>query len=399
MKKAQSFAMLGLNTRLVLTIAFAVEGLLIGALNAHARPAQPTTSAITVTVKTVEKSTQNTTLILYGKIIAQEQIAVYADMMQARITKVLVEEGDYVKAGQPLAVVDTALAQVQRMQFLAAKQRATAGLSQAKTALEDANRQLENAKAERVRGEEVAKDGLISKEILEQRVLAEQIAEGKLNAARNQLEIASADLLTAHAQLDEIDLKIKQAELIAPTAGTVLQKNAVAGQLLGQSSQPQFLLVKEGALEVDIQTTPEEAARLKNGLPVTVKVNGLAGSYPGNIRKKGGVIRDENQMIHIRVTFSRPPDVLPGHAAIVSVKQGHQASFYLPDSAIVSEGNQYFVYTVAGQKAKRIAVTVGQRLDGQVEIVEGITPGMKVIDKFASFVRDGEPVNIKQAAY
>lgn len=383
----------------MLTIAIAVVIFIIWHFSANSKTTRSASSVLSVTVQTIQSSPLNSSLELFGKVIALEQVPVYADMMQGRITKVLVDEGDHVKAGQQLAVVDTSLAKVQRVQSLAGKQRAIVGFSEAEAALEDAKKQLEQARAEKARGEKVAEDGLISKETLEQRVLAEQAAESKVNTARNQLRIALSDLLAANAQVDEADLKIKQAELIAPAAGRIIQKNAVVGQVLGQASQPQFLLAKDDTLEVDIQTIPEEATSLKNGMPVVIKVDGMPGTYRGTIRKKGVMVRDENQMVHIKVAFSKAPELMPGQSATVSAKLPHQDGIRLPDSAITAEGNQYFVYTVEQQHAKRIAVSIGQRVDGQVEILDGVTPGMRIIDKFAGFVRDGEPVNVIQAAH
>jgi len=400
MKRSQPFTLPAfLQSRLMLTIAIAALIFMIWHFSANSKNTRSASSILSVTVQTIQSSQLNSSLELFGKVIAAEQVPVYADMMQGRITKVLVDEGDHVKEGQKLAIVDTSLAKVQRVQSLATKQRAIVGFSEAQAALEDAKKQLEQAHAERARGEKVAEDGLMSKEILEQRVLAEQAAESKVNTARNQLRIALSDLLAANAQVDEADLKIKQAELIAPAAGRVIQKNAVVGQLLSQSSQPQFLLAKDDTLEVDTQTTPEEAASLKNGMPVVIKVDGMPRTYHGTIRKKGVMIRDENQMVHIKVAFSKAPELMPGQSASVSVKLPHQDGIRLPDSAITVEGNQYFVYSVEQQHAKRIAVSIGQRVDGQVEIIDGVTSGMRIIDKFAGFVRDGEPVNVIQAAY
>lgn len=400
MKRSQPLTLpVFLQSRLMLTIAIAALIFMIWHFSANSKTTRSASSILSVTVQTIESSPLNSSLELFGKVIALEQVPVYADMMQGRITKVLVDEGDHVKAGQQLAVVDTSLAKVQRVQSLAGKQRAIVGFSEAEAALEDAKKQLEQARAEKARGEKVAEDGLISKETLEQRVLAEQAAESKVNTARNHLRIALSVLLAANAQVEEADLKIKQAELIAPAAGRIIQKNAVVGQLLSQSSQPQFLLARDDTLEVDTQTTPEDAATLKNGMPVVIKVDGMPGTYRGTIRKKGLMIRDENQMVHIKVAFSKAPELMPGQSARVSVKLPRQNGIRLPDSAITAEGNQYFVYTVEQQHAKRIAVSIGQRVDGQVEIIDGVTPGMRIIDKFAGFVRDGEPVNVIQAAH
>lgn len=388
-----------LRTRMALAIVVLTSILMVWHFSTHSESARPSNSRLTVTAITVENKPLNSTLELFGKVVAQEQVPVYADMMQGRITKVLVDEGDHVKAGQQLAVVDTQLAKVQRVQSLASKQRAIVAFSEAEAALDDAKKTLDQARTERVRGEKVAEDGLISKELLEQRIQTEQAAESKLNTARNRLRMALSDLLSANAQVDEADLKIKQAELVAPVSGLVIQRNAVVGQLLSQTNQSQFLLAKDGTLEVDIETSVEVAASLTHGMPVQVKIKDAERSYAGHIRKKGIMVHDENQMLHLKVAFSKAPALSPGQAATVLVTLPQRNAIRVPDSAIAVEGDQYYVYSVEQGHAKRIAVTIGQRLDGEVEILSGVSPGMRLIDKFAGFIREGEPVNVIAAVH
>lgn len=388
-----------LRTRMALAIVVVTSILMVWHFSTHSESARPANTGLTVTAITVENKPLNSTLELFGKVVAQEQVPVYADMMQGRITQVLVDEGDHVKAGQQLAVVDTQLAKVQRVQSLASKQRAIVAFSEAEAALDDAKKTLDQARTERVRGEKVAEDGLISKELLEQRIQTEQAAESKLNTARNRLRMALSDLLSANAQVDEADLKIKQAELVAPVSGLVIQRNAVVGQLLSQTNQSQFLLAKDGTLEVDIETSAEVAASLTHGMPVQVKIKDADRRYAGHIRKKGIMVHDENQMLHLKVAFSKAPGLSPGQAATVLVTLPQRNAIRVPDSAIAVEGDQYYVYSVEQGHAKRIAVTIGQRLDGEVEILSGVSPGMRLIDKFAGFIREGEPVNVIAAVH
>ncbi|MFQ6333052.1 efflux RND transporter periplasmic adaptor subunit [Methylophilus sp. 3sh_L] len=398
-KRLQDQLPLFLRTRMAFAILLVTVILMVWHFSTHSESAKPANAALTVTALTVESKDLDSTLELFGKVVAQEQVPVYADMMQGRITQVLVDEGDHVKAGQQLAVVDTQLAKVQRVQSLASKQRAIVAFSEAEAALDEAKKNLDQARTERIRGEKVAEDGLISKEVLEQRVQAEQAAETKVNTARNHLRMALSDLLSANAQVDEADLKIKQAELVAPVSGLVIQKNAVVGQLLSQTNQAQFLLAKDGTLEIEIETSAELAASLKNGMPVRVKLNDAERSYPGHIRKKGIMVRDENQMLHIKVALAKMPALMPGQAASVLVTLPQRNAIRVPDSAIAVEGDQYYVYTVEQGYAKRVHVRIGQRLDGQVEILSGIGPGMQIIDQFAGFIREGEPVNLIAATH
>src|SRR5450830_570112 len=88
------------------------------------------TGAVTVSVINAQKKSVPRSLALSGVVVGREEVAVYADLPQGRISKVLVDEGQYVKACQILAVTDDAGVRVQQTQQNAVLQRATAALAQ-----------------------------------------------------------------------------------------------------------------------------------------------------------------------------------------------------------------------------------------------------------------------------
>lgn len=354
--------------------------------------------ALVVTTIVAQSGEVKPKLSAFGQLIGREEVPVYTDAMQGRILEVLVDEGDHVKAGQRLATIDTALIRVQRTQQLATQQRAVVAFNQAEAALDEAKLQLTQARSEKVRGDKVAEDGLISKEVADQRMTAEKLAETRVKAAQNGMSMALADLSLANAQLAEVDLKLKQAEIVAPVAGTVVERKAVIGQLLSQTSEPQFIIDRHDAIEVELEIAANEVKLFKAGTPVTIEVTGDSNLYTGKVRRGAAKVSNKDQVAKVRVDFDHVPDSFSGQTAKVSLQLPSKSGLYLPDASVYTEGEHHFVFTVKDNKAMKVPVKIGARFDGLVEVLAGVENGMPIIDKFANFVRDGEPVQTLSAS-
>jgi membrane fusion protein (multidrug efflux system) len=85
--------------------------------------------------------------------------------------------------------------------------------------------------------------------------------------------------------------------------------------------------------------------------------------------------------------------------ARVRIIVGERANALLvPEEAIVPLGDDFFVYTVVDGKANRIRVKLGVRRDSQVELLDGVKAGDKVITAGMRVQRDGQPVRIVERA-
>jgi len=70
----------------------------------------------------------------------------------------------------------------------------------------------------------------------------------------------------------------------------------------------------------------------------------------------------------------------------------------LPEQALVPQGEEQFVFRVVDGKAARTKVELGQRRDGRVEVVRGISPGETIITAGQLKLRDGTPVTLATVA-
>ena len=344
-----------------------------------------------------------------GPVVGRDEVPVYSELTQGRIDKILVEAGKHVKAGTILATVDASALRIQKTQQQATQQKASLAIKQQENALEEAQVQYAQAQTERQRAEVVAETGLISREVRDQRITAEQLAKARVQAMKNSLSMAQADFNLASAQLAESDLRLNQAEIRSPVSGTVIERKARTGMSLAQNTEPLFNVLRDHDIEVELEVSADDASRLKLGMQVSIELLAntssaakapntdtvqLANIYKGKVSRAATQINRQNQIAKVRVRFDQTPNLILGQFARVVVNATSRNGIYLPDTAVRFEGSSAYLFSAKDGLAKRQSVRVGQHIGNKLEILDGVSVGMVVIDTAASFLRDGEPVKV-----
>jgi ketosteroid isomerase-like protein len=119
-----------------------------------------------------------------------------------------------------------------------------------------------------------------------------------------------------------------------------------------------------------------------------------ASGYNGKVSRAATQINRQNQIAKVRVRFNQTPNLILGQFARVTVNLMSPRAIYLPDTAVRFDGASAYVFTVQQGLAKRIPVKIGQHIADKLEILEGVPTGILVIDSAASFLRDGEAVQV-----
>lgn len=393
---------------MIASVAFILLDLIHGMSQQAYALDQKNGQAIAVTAVTAQVGTVQRRMTFSGPVVGRDEVPVYSELAQGRIDKILVEAGKHVKAGTILATVDASALRIQKAQQQATQQKASLAIKQQENALEEAQVQYNQAQAERQRAEVVAETGLISREVRDQRITAEQLAKAKVQAMKNSLSMAQADFNLASAQLAESDLRLNQAEIRSPVSGTVIERKARTGMSLAQNAEPLFNVLRDDDIEVELEVSADDASRLKLGMQVSIELLAntsaakapntdnaqSANIYKGKISRAATQINRQNQIAKVRVRFDQTPNLILGQFARVSVNATSRNGIYLPDTAVRFEGSSAYIFTAKEGFAKRQVVKVGQHIGNKLEILDGVSAGMVVIDTAASFLRDGEPVKV-----
>lgn len=305
-------------------------------------------------------------LTLSGLLTPREEAAVTSELSGYKVTKVYVDMGDWVKAGQPLAQLDDTLlrAQIEEQRAVVIQQELA---------------------AERAESQEKNVEGLDNKGVLSQE---------DIDTRRFQAKTARAAVVAAQAQLD--DLKTRQARLTlrAPVSGPVLARYVRPGDLPSGASagQPLFRIARDGLIEIDAEVPEDDLSKLKVGQKADVTLPDGA-KTTGTVRVIAPEIDQTTKLGRARILLPVRPDLRPGGYAYARLPGVRTNGLVAPDRAVSYDADGAAVYVVdPSNRVHRVAVRTGERSGGFVELLQGPPAGSRVLVTGASFVLDGDKV-------
>ncbi|MCB2022751.1 MAG: efflux RND transporter periplasmic adaptor subunit [Rhizobacter sp.] len=285
-----------------------------------------------------------------------------------------VNEGSRVRAGQVLGAIDLAELQSRVTDRSAAVEAAQA-------ALDEAQRQ------------HTAAVGLAAQKFISPTAL--QTSQSKLDAAISQLKSAQAQLATAR-------IGIREASLVAPISGVVAKRNVVPGEKLSLE-QPILTIVDLSLLELAGAVGTHEVSLLRPGMPVEVRVEGVAKPVAGELARIAPAAEPGTRAIGVTVSIENPKEVFrAGQYALGSVVlQDSELHLTVPTLAIVNVSGQDHVWLIDNGALVRRAITTGRRDDaqGRVEVLAGLTASAQVLAAGYDNLREGaKAVVVERAA-
>jgi RND family efflux transporter MFP subunit len=319
----------------------------------------------TVSVIVPGRSTVDRTISATGTLAARREMPVGVAGEGGMITRVLVEPGQWVRAGQVLATVDRSV-QTQTAASLAAQ----IGVSRA---------DLDLAQAELDRAKQLVDRGFISKADLQRRAATR-------DAAAARVKVASAGLQEAQARNGRLDIR-------APAEGLVLTRQVEPGQIVSSGSGVLFRLAQGGQIEMRAQLSEADLAGLRPGARATVTPVGGTQRFAGEVWQVSPVIDPQTRQGIARIALRYDPALRPGGFAAAEVVGGVSEVPQLPDSAIQSDEKGSFVYVLdAKNQTQRRAVTIGQVSDDGVAIAKGLAGTERVVRSAGGFLAPGQKV-------
>ncbi|MBX6741371.1 MAG: HlyD family efflux transporter periplasmic adaptor subunit [Acetobacteraceae bacterium] len=254
--------------------------------------------------------------------IEAEQVDIAAKT-PGRLAEVLVEEGAMVRAGQVLARMDTREAE-------AALRRAQAQLGQARRVLEarqaavaQQQSQLQLAEAELARTRSLVQSGYATRQALDQRSSARDVAAAALNTAMAQIGEAEQAIQAAAEEVERLQAQLADSVLTAPLDGRVQYRLANPGEVLGAGGRVLTLLdITNVYMSVFLPT--QEAGRVAIGAEGRIVLDALPDyvlpahvsflSPQAQFTPKAVETRSERERLMFRVKLRIEPDLLRRYA-------------------------------------------------------------------------------------
>lgn len=300
-----------------------------------------------------------------GTIAARREMPVGVAGEGGQVVSVLVDAGDWVRAGQVLAIVDRSV-QAQQIAGQAANievQRANARIAQAN--LDRALKLVER--------------GFISKADVDRLVATRDAAAGQVRVAAAQLE----QLRATSARLN----------IVAPAAGLVLTRGVEPGQIVSAGSGVLFRIAREGQFEMQARLAENDLAKLSVGQSAEVTPVGTSKPFVGQIWQLSPTIDAQTREGIARIALAYDPALRPGGFASAQIRSGAVTAPILPESAILSDQQGAFVYVVdKANKATRRAVKTGDVMAEGIVIASGLSGNERVVMRAGGFLNPGDVV-------
>jgi HlyD family secretion protein len=322
-------------------------------------------SLTVTTIKTVQTQLP-ITFSANGNIAPWQEASVGSLSNGLRINQVMASVGDIVKKGQVLATfaAESVQADVAQTQ---------ASLLEAKANLIDANANAERANA--LKG-----TGALSTQQIEQYLTAAKSAQARVQAAQ--------------ALLDAQNIRLKQAQLVAPDDGIISSRSAAVGSVAGIGTEL-FKLIRQSRLEWRGELTSEELAKVKVGSGV--KVKGLGGTFvSGKIRAIAPSLDSQTRTALVYVDLpAGTTTVKAGMFARGEFELGNSQAQTLEQTALVVRDGFSYVFKVNPDlRVSRLKVQTGRIVGTQVELLTPLPPETLLVANGAGFLNDGDLVKV-----
>lgn len=345
-----------------------------------------------VTVVIARQGPVTEQVAVVGTLAAREEVQVHSAVSGQEIRQILVEVGQRVKAGQPLALLDTTdtLLALDKNAVSIARAGVAVAAEQSKVEIalvseREALRNFERSQALQPRG-------AVSDQVLDEHRNTRDRAVAELALARQTLALAEADARLIDQERREIERTLERSTLRAPSAGIVLQRNARLGALASSSGEPLFLIAEDGAIEFVAEVPDTRFMRLEDEMRAKVAVPGLDRPVSGTVRLRAARLDPKTRSGQIRIALEGDEGLVPGVFARGTIDMARRSNVLLPGTAVRSSGGASSVYVVENDAVSVRSVTLGAQRDNLVEIVAGVTDGEMVVLKAGGFLRDRDRV-------
>lgn len=359
-----------------------------------------------VTLIPVRNDTFGKVVVATGTLAADEQAGL-AFKVPGRLVSIAVDLGSVVRKGDVVARLDRTDYELRVRQAEAALQQARARLGLDPTGKDDsvdieatgtvrqAKAVLDEAAANRERGQQLFRSGVISKAQLDAYESAYQVAKGKHQDALEEVRNRQAVLLQRRSELDLARQQLADTELRAPYDGAVSERTVTAGEYVAAGGKI-ATLVRLDPLRLRAEIPEREAAGVRQGQTVQVRAEGAPEAASGRVARLSPVVNAQNRVLVVEVEVDNGRRVLkPGGFARAEIATDLGATaLTVPSSAVVSFAGIEKVFTVKDGKALEAIVTTGRRIDDRVEITGGIDAGAQVVESPGNLVT-GQPVSVK----
>ncbi|MDF2816604.1 MAG: hypothetical protein K0S73_544 [Stenotrophomonas rhizophila] len=321
-------------------------------------------SALPVSLATVQQQTMARTVLVSGPVSAYEEMQLGVEISGQRVTALPVDVGQWVKQGQVLLQLD--------------HRTLDSELAQADASLKQARAAQDLARMNYERSAKLAAQQLISESSLD------ELRANRINA--------EAQTATARAARDAAKLRRDFADLRAPADGLISKRLVQPGQVVSGGTEL-LRLIRDGRLEWRAELPEDQLTGVAVGNTVELPYAGAV--VTGRIRAVTPGVDAQTRTGTLYADLPEPGTLKPGVYVEGRIVTGEGPVLTLPTAAIVQRDGHSYVFTVNDkQQAARLRVRTGQAVQGRTAILDGVKAGDRVVVDGAGFLGEGDRVRV-----
>lgn len=345
-----------------------------------AETSQP--SGVRIAAVRVQREPFPSTVAITGTLVSRASVTVKAETT-GRVTLITKDEGESVRAGEPVVFVDDAHQKI-------ALRQAESAVMVAKAAYDRAIVLESHSRNEWTRAQNLLKSGGITDRDYKS-------AEIATREAAAQVALCSAQVEQAQSQVDAAKKRLEDTVVRAPVAGEIQAKITAAGAYV-EPPTPVFSVVDNGQLELETMVAAVNLGEVRNGQLVKFGVSTFPGqSFEGRVIDMSPAMQADTRSgkVRVRVTSSagrlRAGMFVQGEILI----DAHREGILLPADAAYRDDRSArtaYVFVVENGRAVKRNVSIGAERGAMLDIVEGLKAGDVVAAEQSIELADGVPV-------
>lgn len=358
------------------------------------------------------------TVVASGRVTTPFRVSI-GSQITGTVEQVPVSQGQTVKSGQTLLILEASEARAGALQTQVAVAQAEARLRQlrelqlpvADQTLRQAEINRDNAKVQHERSRKLFESGFVGKSALDDVQRTLDVANTQVEAARKQQEtarpsgsdyaVANTALQQARATLEAARARLGYTVIRAPSGGTLIARNVERGDVV-QPGKTLFTLSPEGMTQLILQIDEKNLGLLKLGQPALASSD----SYPklrfgSTLVYINPGIDAQRGTVEVRLDVPDAPEYLRQDMTVsVDIEVArHAGALSVPFNTVRDPGSASpWVYVVADGHVRKRAVKLGLKGEGAAEILEGLSEGERVVPATVEHLRDGQSVRMRADA-
>jgi RND family efflux transporter MFP subunit len=301
-----------------------------------------------------------------GNVHARETAIVSAQVV-GRIQQILVREGDSVRAGQTLVVLDDAALRASKDQAQAAVKSAQDEEAAAQTDARLAASTLDRYK-------QLQTEKSVSPQEMDEVSRRAEAAAARLEAARAQTDAARAQESGARTMLG-------YTRLLAPFAGLVTARMVDPGTMAAPGV-PLLQVDQAGALQLDVTVDESAISAIHKGMKAQVEINGgNSTSLVGTVAEIVPAADPASHSFLVKIDLPSSSQFRAGMYGTAEFANGTREAILIPHSAVVMRGSLASGYVLDGLGVAQLrSLTLGPPQGNLIEVLSGISSGERLVD-------------------